>query len=81
MNISIKTLQRRLNNESTTFNDILLEIRKKRVIEYLETEQFTSQQISTLLGYKAKSQFLKAFQIWFGMTPKEYKARIFHLAP
>ena len=75
MNMSVKTLQRRLNSENITFNDILLEERKKRVVEYLKTQQFTSQQISTLLGYKAKSQFLKAFQTWFGMTPKEYRTR------
>lgn len=75
MNLSVKTLQRRLKDEDTSFNEILLEERKKRVIEYLKTQQFTSQHMSTLLGYKAKSQFLKAFQTWFGMTPKEYKTR------
>ncbi|MCH7313270.1 AraC family transcriptional regulator ligand-binding domain-containing protein [Acinetobacter sp. ANC 3882] len=35
LSISIKTLQRRLNHENTTFNDILLEVRKKRVLNIL----------------------------------------------
>lgn len=81
LSMSVKTLQRRLNSENTTFNDILLEVRKKRVIEYLVAQQFTSQQISALLGYKAKSQFLRAFQVWFGMTPKQYRARLCNPTP
>ncbi|QER39655.1 helix-turn-helix transcriptional regulator [Acinetobacter suaedae] len=81
MSLSVKTLQRRLSEEGHTFNEILLHVRKKRAIEYIRSQQFSLQQIGLLLGYKAKSQFLKAFNSWFGMTPNQYKARVLHLAP
>ena len=74
--ISVKTLQRRLNYDGVTFNELLLEVRKNRVHDYLSYRQFTLEQISLLLGYKAKSQFLKAFRSWFGITPKEYRAKM-----
>lgn len=73
LNISVKTMQRRLNEEEVSFNEILLNVRKKRVMDYLSLQQFTIKQIALLLGYKAKSQFLKAFQQWYGMTPQQYK--------
>lgn len=76
LSISIRTLQRRLSEEEQSFNELLLEVRKKLVIEYLNYQQFTVEQLSLLLGYKAKSQFLKAFRTWFDMTPKEYRAKM-----
>jgi len=76
LSISIRTLQRRLDEEGHTFNELLLEVRKQRVVEYLSYQQITVEQLSLLLGYKAKSQFLKAFRTWFGVTPKEYRAKI-----
>lgn len=76
LSISIRTLQRRLEEEGHTFNELLLEVRKQRVVEYLSYQQITVEQLSLLLGYKAKSQFLKAFRTWFGVTPKEYRAKI-----
>lgn len=76
LSISVRTLQRRLTEEGHTFNELLLEIRKKLVMEYLNYQYFTVEQISIFLGYKAKSQFLKAFRLWFGITPKEYRAKM-----
>lgn len=76
LSMSIRTLQRRLNEEGFNFNEILLEVRKSRASQYLSYQQLTLDQISLLLGYKAKSQFLKAFRSWFGMTPKEYRAKM-----
>lgn len=80
MSLSLKTLQRRLSQEGATFDELLLGIRKQRVIEYLQLQQFSLEQIALFLGYKAKSQFLKAFQTWFGMSPKEYRATVLHIA-
>ena len=73
LNLSISTLQRRLKETGTSFNDVLLKVRKHQVKEYLENPALTSEQLAFLLGYKAKSQFLKAFRQWYGQTPQEYR--------
>ena len=73
LNLSISTLQRRLKESGTNFNDVLLKVRKQMVQEYLKNPQLTAEQLAFLLGYKAKSQFLKAFRQWFGQTPQEYR--------
>ena len=76
LSVSIRTMQRRLKEEGMNFNDILLEVRKNRIHHYLNYSQLTLDKISLLLGYKATSQFHKAFRSWFGLTPKEYRAKI-----
>ena len=79
--MTVKTMQRRLAEEGGSFNEILLDVRKSQVIYYLSLQQFTIEQIGLFVGYKAKSQFLKAFKQWFDMTPNEYRVRILHLTP
>lgn len=81
MSMTVKTMQRRLAEEGISFNEILLDVRKSQVIYYLGLQQFTIEQIGLFVGYKAKSQFLKAFKQWFDMTPNEYRVRILHLTP
>lgn len=73
LNLSVSTLQRRLRECGTNFNEVLLNVRKQQVEEYLANTDFNAEQLAFLLGYKAKSQFLKAFRQWFGMTPQEYR--------
>jgi len=74
LSLSVSTLQRRLRECGTSFNEVLLKVRKQQVEEYLGNTDFNSEQLAFLLGYKAKSQFLKAFRQWYGMTPSEYRA-------
>lgn len=76
LSMTVRTLQRRLSDEGVNFNDLLLDVRKTRVNHYLSYRHLTLEKISLLLGYKAKSQFLNAFKSWFGMTPKEYRAKM-----
>jgi len=73
LSLSVSTLQRRLRECDTNFNEVLLKVRKQQVEEYLKNTDFNSEQLAFLLGYKAKSQFLKAFRQWYEMTPSEYR--------
>lgn len=76
MNISISTLQRRLNEEETSFQEILDNKRKRMAKEYLAREELSATDVAYLLGYKSHSQFFKAFKNWFGITPSVYQSTL-----
>lgn len=73
MNISVSTLQRKLKEEDTSFQEILEGTRQQLAKQYLTENQLSTTDISRLLGYKSHSQFFKVFRIWFGVTPKTYR--------
>lgn len=76
MNVSVSSLQRRLRVDGVNFNQLLLAVRQQLVKKYLLTAGMTSEKLAFLLGYKAKSQFLKAFRQWFDMTPKQFREKL-----
>ena len=73
MNISVSTLQRRLREEDTSFQEVLEETRKRLSKSYLTEKNVSTNEIAYLLGYRSASQFFKCFKGWFGMTPKAYR--------
>ena len=73
MNLSISTLQRRLKDEGTSFQEVLEETRKRLSQTYLAEKNISTNEIAYLLGYKSPSQFFKCFKGWFGVTPKAYR--------
>lgn len=71
LNMSSKTLQRRLKAENTVFTDELSTLRKNLSISYLR-QSFSLIEITFLLGYSEQSVFNRAFKAWFGVSPLEY---------
>ena len=78
LNISPRTLRRRLTDEKTSFKSLVADIRKKKAIDLLKTTNDTIERIATELGYSDLSNFYRAFKKWTGHTPGKYrtKARI-----
>ena len=70
-NLSSRVLQKRLKEEGTTFSKILLEVRKKLSVYYLD-KQMDLHTISLNLGYIDLSSFFRAFKKWYGVTPSVY---------
>jgi AraC-like DNA-binding protein len=71
-NITPRSLQRRLQEESTTFQEIADEVRKSIALHYLESGQYQMKEISSILGYNEVSAFSRAFKRWTGRAPMEY---------
>ena len=42
---------------------------------YLKNSELTSDDIAFLLGYEDTTSFLRAFNVWTGMSITEYKKR------
>ena len=76
LGFSKRTLQRKLNEENTTFQKILEESRKQLTKYYIEKKQMSSEDISYLLGYQDLTSFLRAFNNWYGMSITDYKKNI-----
>ena len=70
---SKRTLQRKLNEEGTTFQKQLNHTRELLAKHYIKSTDMTSNEISYLLGYQDLNSFLRAFSIWTGTTISEYK--------
>ncbi len=72
--ISNRTLQRRLRQEGTTFQKVLDELREELARHYLSATDYTSAEISFLLGYEEPNSFFRAFRVWTGQTPEIVRA-------
>lgn len=73
LNMSYRSLRRRLSEEGTSFKEIHNEVRMGMASEYMRQTDLTTQEITYLLGYSESSNFHRAFKAWFGKTPGEYR--------
>jgi AraC-like DNA-binding protein len=78
MALSVRTLQKRLEDEGVLFSDLHKDIRHRLAQKYLR-ENYTVEQITYLLGFSEPSVFRKAFKKWSGVTPREYREGAFTL--
>jgi AraC-like DNA-binding protein len=76
MSVSVRTLQKRLEEEGIVFSDLLRDIRQRLAKKYLR-ENYSVEQITYLLGFSEPSVFRKAFKKWSGVTPREYREQSF----
>jgi AraC-like DNA-binding protein len=73
MNISPRTLRRRLIGEKTSYKSLVEDIRKNKAIDLLQTTTQSTQQIAAELGYSDLSNFYRAFKRWTGRNPGFYR--------
>lgn len=73
MNISERTLHRRLKAKDKVFREVLKDIRKSMAQNYLEEHKLTLVEIALLLGYSEQSSFTRAFSQWYGCSPLQYR--------
>jgi len=75
LHLSERTLQRRLGDEGTSFQQLLDDTRRVLAEQYLAQPDLALLEIAYLLGFADPSNFFRAFKRWFAMTPGEYRAR------
>ncbi len=68
--VSKRTLQRRLSQEKTNFQQVLSGVREDLANYYLKNSDLTHTQISFLLGFNDPNSFFRAFHGWTGTTPE-----------
>ena len=70
-----RTLQRRLRGEGLSFKRLLDELRRELALVYLADASLSSLEIALLLGFAEQSSFTRACRQWTGNTPTEYRRR------
>ena len=73
LHVSMRSLQRRLNNENTNFKELLEGTRHELALQYIREPHRTIGEITYLLGFSEPSNFSRAFRRWTGMSPAEYR--------
>jgi len=76
LNLSTRTLHRRLEDRGLNFNGMLRETRFRLAKHYLGDVRLDLNQIAFLLGYSEQSAFTRAFRGWAGVSPNRYRRRL-----
>ena len=74
LNVSARTLQRKLGDNGTTFKEILDETRHALALAYLSVPHSVSE-TTFRLGFSCTSSFTRAFRRWTGLSPSDWRAR------
>jgi AraC-like DNA-binding protein len=73
-NLSARSVQRKLKDEGTGYQQIADNVRQVLAEHYLSSGNYQVKEISGLLGYNEVSAFTRAFKKWTGNTPTDYTA-------
>ena len=76
LNVSPRTLIRKLESEGTRFQVVRDELAKNQVANYLNDPGLSVESIGHLMGFSEASSFRRSFKRWFGETPSQYIARV-----
>jgi AraC-like DNA-binding protein len=71
-----RTLNRRLEEQGTTFQGLVYEVRYEIARQLLEDTRMSMGQIAATLDYGDASAFSRAFRCWSGQNPTAWRARL-----
>jgi len=71
--ISVRQLQRELQAEGTSYQQLLDHTRKELALRHLKNPYTPIYDVAFLLGFSEPSAFHRAFKRWTGQTPKAYR--------
>lgn len=72
LNMSTRTLRRKLEESGTSFRALLDEVREALAEELLTTGALSIEDVAVRLGYAEASSFIHAFKRWKGITPAAF---------
>lgn len=75
LGLSLRTMQRQLDEAGETFTDILNEVRRELARRYVENPQYSLLRVSELLGYGSASSFTRWFSAQFGESPVVWRRK------
>ena len=66
-----RTLQRRLQEEGTTFVEVTDAVRKELAQQYVRSGEYDLNEMTFLTGFANPSAFHRAYKLWTGRTPTQ----------
>lgn len=73
LHVSPRTLQRRLQEEGSSFQRVLEEARHQLARHYLNNSVLELNEAAYLLGYNDSNSFVRAFRTWEGVPPAQWR--------
>lgn len=73
LGLSVRTLQRRLVEEGTSFQALVEGTRERLATLLAQRGELSSTQMAFILGYADVTSFLRAFKRWTGTSPQEFR--------
>ena len=73
--MSVRTLQRRLTEAKITFQELVEDTRRELAHHYLRHSAVELNETAFLLGYEDANSFFRAFHVWEGTSPGEWRMR------
>ncbi|MBY4679022.1 AraC family transcriptional regulator ligand-binding domain-containing protein [Marinobacterium arenosum] len=76
LNLSLRTLQRKLGLLGTNFQEIYDQTRRELCLQLILKGRLSFGEIAYRLGFSNQSAFQKAFKRWMGIPPSQYREQI-----
>ncbi len=73
LNLSVRSLQRKLDEHGITFRDLSETVRGQLAEGYLADPRVSISEVAVLLGFSEQSAFNRAFRRWTGETPGRWR--------
>jgi AraC-like DNA-binding protein len=73
LNVSPRTLHRQLKDEGASLQALKDEVRKNRALELLLRTARPIKQVAEAAGFSNEKSFMRAFRIWTGTSPAEFR--------
>lgn len=73
LGLSVRTLQRQLDEADTSFTHLLGEVRRELAERYVTNPRYSLVRVSELLGYSNPSSFTRWFIAQFGAAPQQWR--------
>ena len=71
LNMTARSLQRKLRDEGTTFSKLVDEARRELAEDYIHDPSFSLMEAAFILGFSDYSSFSRAYKRWTGMSPSK----------
>jgi AraC-like DNA-binding protein len=75
LNVSVRTLQRKLAPSGATFREVSETVRGQLAQEYLADARVSIAEVAFMLGFSDQSSFNRAFRRWTGDSPGRWRRR------
>jgi AraC-like DNA-binding protein len=76
LGLSARTLQRRLTDAGITFQHLVEDTRRELARHYLKQRSVELNETAFLLGFEDANSFYRAFQVWEGTSPGQWRTRV-----
>ena len=75
LGLGARTLQRRLTDGGESFQQLVEDTRRELARHYLKQSKVELNEAAFLLGFEDANSFFRAFQVWEGISPGEWRTR------